>query len=437
MAGIELDKLPTIEEAKALQKEARQREKVKAPVSRNRPRKRPNFYSPQPRKRSKNPPPPRPSSKFLPKADAPTPVAPPKAPEVKPFDYELYANYNRQPAPKAPELTPEPLVSKFLHQADAPAPVSPPPAPEVKPFDYELYANYNRQPAPPAPVVELPAPVVAPQQAQDQPASKFLPAKETAQPPPTAEKPAVIDLTLYAPKAPAPTPPSPPAREPTTAPDSGAPAYDWTRYALKPKFKGLQPPAPPKPKRPWEDREILDLRKSIFKSQAEEYQKFADQNGVDYKQHGIEIDGANRTKMEDFDHKQRAELQVFRERVTPATAKGIRGMLDAIKRALNPQDEDAVAAVKQEELALFKSQQAHDRRDYIKALEQAKRDELQNSASASSRSRPRASAVITKRSSAASRNSKRRSASRPSWRRRTQAAKRSRQGRLRADDEAA
>ncbi len=366
MAGIELDKLPTIEEAKALQKEARQREKVKAPEAQKPAPEASKFLQPAAPEKVEEPAPAPPSSKFLPKADAPTPVAPPKAPEVKPFDYELYANYNRQPAPKAPELTPEPLASKFLPQADAPAPVSPP-APEVKPFDYELYANYNRQPAPPAPVVAPP----------DQPASKFLPAKETVQPPPAAEKPAGIDLTLYAPKAPAPVPPKvPPAPEPTTAPDSGAPAYDWTRYALKPEFKGLEPPAPPPPKRPWEAREIRDLRKSIFKAQAEEYQKFADQNGVAYKQHGIDLDGGNRTKMEDFDHKQRAELLAFRERLHTEPAKGIRGMMDALKQALNPKDDDALAAVKQEELALFKSQQAHDRRDYMKTLEQAKRDDL-------------------------------------------------------------
>lgn len=166
MAPLDQAALPTVEEAKALHKQREEEAAVKA-------------EKPAPE-----------ASKFL------TPAAP----------------------EKAPEPTPAPPVSKFLPKADAPAPVSPPPAPEVKPFDYELYAAYNR----PAPVVEPPAaPVVAPQQA---PASKFLPEKETVQPTPaaeppkpapTAEKPAGIDLTLYAPMAPAPTPP-PPAPAPTT-----------------------------------------------------------------------------------------------------------------------------------------------------------------------------------------------------------------------------
>jgi len=284
-----------------------------------------------------------------------------------------------EPAPAQP-------ASKFLPKADAPAPVSPPPTPEVKPFDFERYANYNRKPAPPAPVVESPAPVVAPQQAPEpspQPASKFLPEKETVQPTSPAEKAAGIDLTLYAP-APTPTPPAPVPPKihepvpPARAPE--APGDDWTRYALKEEFKGLTPPVPapaPKPKREWEDREVYDLRQATWKRQIREYQEVADQNGREYKQHGADIDTANRWKMEDFDQGQRSALVDLLNQMHPEPRKGFRGVLDAIHRTLNPQDDDAIASAKQEEIDLFKGSQAQERREYIKVLEENKRIELE------------------------------------------------------------
>ncbi len=104
MAGIELDKLPTIEEAKALQKEARQREKSQAPAAAQ-PEAKPVEKAPE------APLPvdltlyaPKPASKFLSselaqkiEPPAPTPAQAPQT--VQPFDYELYANYNRKPEP--------------------------------------------------------------------------------------------------------------------------------------------------------------------------------------------------------------------------------------------------------------------------------------------------------------------------------------------------
>ena len=44
---------------------------------------------------------------------------------------------------------------------------------------------------------------------------------------------------------------------------------------------------------------------------------------------------------------------------------------------LNPQDDDAITAAKQVEIALLKGGQAQERREYIKVLEQNKRIELE------------------------------------------------------------
>jgi len=299
----------------------------------------------------------------------------------------LHKQREEEAAVKAEKPTPE--ASKFL-QPEAPAKVEEPaPVPLSSKFLPEQPSGYDPAYYSPAKVAEraskflppaareTPAPVVAPQQAPDQPASKFLPEKETVQPTPTAEKPAGIDLTLYAPaltppKAPAPVPPKAPAPEP--------PGDDWTRRALEEEFKGLTPPAPapaPKPKREWEDREIYDLRQATWKRQVREYQEFADRNGREYKQHGADIDTANRGKMEDFDQVQRSALVDLLNQMQPEPRKGFRGVLDAIHRTLNPQDDGAIASAKQEEIDLFKGSQAQQRREYIKVLEENKRIELE------------------------------------------------------------
>jgi hypothetical protein len=299
--------------------------------------------------------------------------------------------FDKMMASLDPLTLPTVEAAKFLQRA-APAKVEEPaPAQPASKFLPEQPSGYD--PAyyspekvaeraskflPPA-ASETPAPVVAPQQAPEpapQPPSRVLPEKETLQPTPTAEKPAGIDLTLY---APAPTPPKapapvPPAREPE------APGDDWTRYALKEQFEGLKPPAPqpaPEPKREWEDREVYDLRQATWKRQVREYQEFADRNGREYKQHGADIDSANRWKMEDFDQGQRSALVDLLNQMHPEPRKGFRGVLDAINRTLNPQDDDAIASGKQEEIDLFKGSQAQERREYIKVLEENKRIELE------------------------------------------------------------
>ena len=288
--------------------------------------------------------------------------------------------------PEAPAKVEEPApaqpASKFLPEQPSgydPAYYSP-----------EKIAERASKFLPPA-ASETPAPVVAPQQAPEpaptKPASKFLPEKEMVQPAPTAEKPAGIDLTLYAPKAPAPhQQPSPPAPVPpkihepvplARAPE--VPGDDWTRRALKEEFKGLTPPAPepaPKPKRPREDREIYDLRQATWKQQVRDYQEFADRNGREYKQHAVDIDTANRWKMENFDQGQRSALVDLLNQMQPEPRKGFRGILDAVHRTLNPQDDDAIASAKQEDIDLFKGSQAQERREYIKVLEENKRIEL-------------------------------------------------------------
>jgi hypothetical protein len=288
--------------------------------------------------------------------------------------------------PEAPAKVEEPApaqpASKFLPEQPSgydPAYYSP-----------EKIAERASKFLPPA-ASETPAPVHAPQQAPEpaptQPASKFLPEKETVQPAPTAEKPAGIDLTLYALKAPAPhQQPSPPAPVPpkihepvplARAPE--APGDDWTRRALKEEFNGLTPPAPepaPKPKRPREDREIYDLRQATWKQQVRDYQELADRNGREYKQHAVDSDTANRWKMENFDQGQRSALVDLLNQMKPEPRKGFRGILDAVHRTLNPQDDDAIASAKQEDIGLFKGSQAQERREYIKVLEENKRIEL-------------------------------------------------------------
>ena len=56
-----------------------------------------------------------------------------------------------------------------------------------------------------------------------------------------------------------------------------------------------------------------------------------------------------------------------------APRKGVR---EALRKFFKPEDEEAKAAERQEEMDLFRSQQAHDRRAYIKSLEESRDDTL-------------------------------------------------------------
>lgn len=324
MAPIDQAALPTVEEAKALHKQREEQTAVKA-------------EKPGPE-----------ASKFL------QPEAPAKVEEPA-------------PAPSAALRTADP--SKFLPE---------------QPSGYDLayyspakVAERASKFLPPA-ASETPAPVVAPPQAPEpapQPASKFLPEKETVQPTPTAEKPAGIDLTLY---APAPTPLMPPAPVPPKAPAPEAPGDDWTRYTLKEEFKGLTPPAPPPaPPPPREDREIRELRKAVFKRQQEEYQKFTEANSGAYRALGTQLDHAMRWKMEDFDQIQAQARQDLVLRQTPKPRTGLRGMLDAIAEKLNPEATEQKAAEQKEDRDTLRLQQISDRIEYMKRLDLDKADQLQ------------------------------------------------------------
>jgi len=210
--------------------------------------------------------------------------------------------------------------------------------------------------------------------------SKFLPQPTpesqppvpapTPQPPPAAEKRPAVDLTLYGPKElPQPQPP-----QPGKKPDAARPA-EWTGRELSEEFKGLQPP-PAQPEPPSVDPEIEKLRRQLWQRQAQEMQKRAEANAAEYRQAEAAGKNASVWKLEDFDIRQQQALQAFRRQLTPKQPrKGWRGVLDRVTR-----DEDAEAkkqAEQQEQLELFRARQAQERREYIKRLDQDRARELE------------------------------------------------------------
>ena len=152
--------------------------------------------------------------------------------------------------------------------------------------------------------------------------------------------------------------------------------------SLKDQFKGQPPaPPPPPPAPPTLDPEIEKLRQKIFKRQQAEYQDFvkiyaAEQRG---KAEAIEeeakaLTAGNVNKMEDFDFRQRAALEEKQAQLAAPPRKGLGGVKDAVHKFFNPaEDTEVKAAERQEEFDLFRSQQAHDRRAYIKTLEETRR----------------------------------------------------------------
>jgi len=159
MAGVELDKLPTIEQAKALQKEANEQEqKQKSPPP-------PEAQEPAPEaspaelrgaesssaqdQEALQPQPPQPSEK------APEPAPAPEKAAPVPIDLTLYATKSKASKFLSPEL-----AQKI--EPPAPAPVQVPPGP--KPIDLTLYTPQPKaEEVPPSQPTQVPQPQPAPQ----------------------------------------------------------------------------------------------------------------------------------------------------------------------------------------------------------------------------------------------------------------------------------
>ena len=235
-----------------------------------------------------------------------------------------------------------------------------------KGYDYGAYSPRGpvTVPAPPSPPAP-PQPTV-PDLAEG-PKPTWI--KERAPHVPITPKQPGVNFDTYAPKAPEPVAPAAP---------------DVRDQKLKEEFQKPAVPPPPKPE-PSIDPEIEVIRQRIFKRQQAENRTFlkANAEAEREKAQAIErmartIDPATVDKMEAFDFQQQAALQAELERHAPR--KGVR---EALRKFFKPENEEAKAAERQEEMDLFRSQQAHDRRAYINSLDESRdatlnrmRDEL-------------------------------------------------------------
>ncbi len=205
------------------------------------------------------------------------------------------------------------------------------PGPEEKGLEASRFVPTDRTrkapeatPAPPKPV-EQPLPVSA----KSSVPSKFLPQRST-------ENPAAPQQTGQ-----------------TRAVDIPAPS--------------AAPPTAPPP----EDPEITALRNTLRKSQDEDRQKWADFNAAEYRQKDTELRNEGAWKLEDFDLRQQADRGALSERLNPEH-KGVRGVLDAINRRINPVEAARNEAAKQREIEELTQRQKNERRDFIKRLDQSR-----------------------------------------------------------------
>ena len=201
-------------------------------------------------------------------------------------------------------------------------------------------------------------------------ASKFLPPKPTPKaskalpaPPKPEEKPLPVSAE---PEPPSKFLPPPKAAEPA-APQQTEPS----RFVNIP----VPPAAPPPTAPPPEDPEIAALRNTLRKSQEEDRQKWADFIAAEYRQKDIELRNEGAWKLEDFDLRQQADREALSERLNPER-KGVRGILDAIYRRINPAEAARSEVAKQREIEQLSRRQESERRDYIKRLDQSRLTEL-------------------------------------------------------------
>jgi hypothetical protein len=282
------------------------------------------------------------------------------------YDFANYVAYvQRQwedkalPPPPGLVETPAPVPSPAAEPTPTETKKEPP---KKKGYDYGAYS-----PAGPVMVPAPPPPPAPPQPKAPDLAEGPKPTwiKERVPLVPAAPKQPGYNFDTYAPKAPEPAAP---------------PAPDVRDQKLKEEFQ--QPaasPAPPPPKpEPTIDPEVEVIRKRIFARQQAENRKFLQLYAAEERDKaqaiermGKDIAAANVDKMEAFDFQQRAALQAEVERHAPR-----KGVKEALRKFFKPEDEEAKAAERQEEMDLFRSQQAHDRRAYIKSLEESRDDTL-------------------------------------------------------------
>jgi len=269
------------------------------------------------------------------------------------YDFADYVAYvQRQWESK--QLPPPPSQTEASAAAQQPAEPG-----KKKGYDYGAYSPRGpvTVPAPPSPPAP-PQPKV-PDLAEG-PKPTWI--KERAPHVPITPKQPGVNFDTYAPKAPEPVAPAAP---------------DVRDQKLKEEFQKPAVPPPPKPE-PTIDPEIEVIRQRIFKRQQRENREFIKTAAEAEKakalligQKAEELAAGNVDKMEAFDFQQREELQAELARHAPR--KGVR---EALRKFFKPEDEETKAAERQEEIDLFRSQQAHDRRAYIKSLDESRDDTL-------------------------------------------------------------
>ena len=201
-------------------------------------------------------------------------------------------------------------------------------------------------------------------------ASKFLPPQATPKAPkalPAPPKPVEKPLPVSA----EPEPPSKFLPPPKAAAPAAPQQTEPSRFVNIPAPSAAPPPTAPPP----EDPEITALRNTLRKSQDEDRQKWADFNAAEYRQRDTELRNEGAWKLEDFDLRQQADREALSERLNPVR-KGVRGVLDAINRRINPVEAARSEAAKQREIEQFRQRQENERRDFIKRLDQSRLTEL-------------------------------------------------------------
>ena len=278
------------------------------------------------------------------------------------YDFANYVDYVQRQWKDKP-LPPPPT------QAGAPAEAPAVPLQLVVPakkkgYDYGAYSPASGPIRGPVTVPAPPSPPAPPQPTVPDMAEGPKPTwiKEREPRVPITPKQPGVNFDTYAPKSPEPAAPAAP---------------DLRDQKLKEDFQKPAAPPPPKPE-PTIDPEIEVIRKRIFARQQAENRKFLQLYAAEERDKvqaieraGQDLTAANVDKLEAFDFKQQNALQAELQRHAPR-----KGVKEALRKFFKAEDEEARAAERQEEMDLFRSQQAHDRRAYIRSLEESRDNTL-------------------------------------------------------------
>jgi hypothetical protein len=198
---------------------------------------------------------------------------------------------------------------------------------------------------------------VAPQQEIPAPTAPAVPAEPAARQP--------IDFTLYAPK------------EPETD-------QSWTQRTIAQEFQKADPEIERRNREKQraaelrakiEQKELRELRKEIWQEQVVDMQKHAEANSAQYREAEQTTKNQNASKMEDFDLQQQDARHAAQEQIQPEPKPF---WLAALHRIIRDEDAEAKKeAERQEQLEILQARQAKERADYIKKLEQDRVRELE------------------------------------------------------------